>query len=165
MPLLDRLPLRVIRASGLLAVLTISVTPSLSAQTKPLSNGEKAPASRVPFVACKSDGQAGPVPPPPETEKIVELDASVAKGLAYYESGVGRGVLAPRGWFCFGVYGSSGSALLVRPEPIDSFSGYRIPLTGPVVEVNNISGATSGRFEVARVVARVSLNTRHSFRT
>jgi hypothetical protein len=53
---------------------------------------------------------------------MVELDPSVARRLAYYESGVSRGVLAPRGWFCFGVYGSSGSAFLVTPEPIDSLT-------------------------------------------
>jgi hypothetical protein len=153
--LLDRSLSRVRRASGLLVVLTISLPPSLFGQTKPLSSDEKTPISRVPFVGCKSDGQVGPVPPPTEVEKTVELDPSVAQKLTYYESGVSRGVLAPRGWFCFGVYGSSGSAFLVTPEPIDSLSGLKWPITGPVVEVDSTSGGTSGRFEVAKVVARV----------
>jgi hypothetical protein len=77
----------------------------------------------------------------------------MAKKLAYYKSAVSPGVLAPQGWSCFATYGSSGSYLFVAPEPIrdlphDKFSG-------PVVELQDIDGETSGRFVVAQVVARV----------
>jgi hypothetical protein len=117
--------------------------------------GQTTPAVRVPFISCKSDGQAGPVPPPKPVEKRINLDPGVASRLAYYESGLGSGVLAPRGWSCFGLYGSSGSLFIVAPRPVDSLSSPLWPLSGPAIILNSTWGGTSGRFEVAKVVARV----------
>lgn len=135
----------------LFSVLTISLPFFSYGQTQPPTSPPKKPVVRVPFVACKADGQVGPLPLPREVDKIIQANPDVAGRLAYYQSGVSMGVLAPRGWSCQGVYGSSGSAFVVTPEPI----ALRWPLLGPVVEVDSTSGGTSGRFEVATVVARV----------
>jgi hypothetical protein len=76
--------------------------------------------------------------------------------LAYYESAVALGLLAPRGWSCFGVYGPDGSLFFVTPEPIDENNPFPLAdITGPVVEISTIEGQSSGRFEVAEVIARV----------
>lgn len=116
----------------------------------------------VPFVGCPADGQIGPVSAPDGKPKKVALAPELAAKLAWYQSAkhaVGLGVLAPRGWHCFGTYGSNGASLYVAPEPLDSkqvllhrnWPGF----TGPAVQVSLSDGGTSGRFEVARIVARV----------
>jgi len=113
---------------------------------------------RVPLVGCKSGGQAGPVEAPTQNDKTVQVDRRLAQKLAYYKPASGSGVLAPRGWFCFGTYGSGGDTTFVTPEPIDSrrlFSEEWQSLTGPAVEVDYRFGGTSGRSSVARVIARV----------
>ena len=86
------------------------------------------------------------------------MAAETAQKLAWYKAGLGLGVLAPRGWHCFGTYGSSGSELDVSPKPIDheallhaKWPGFE----GPVIEVSFTFGDTFGRFAVARVIARV----------
>lgn len=112
----------------------------------------------VPFVGCKSDGQIGPLDPPTEAEKIVQIDPKLAQKLAYYEPARSSGVLAPRGWYCFGTYGSDGDSTFVIPEPVDSgrvFSGVWRNLTGAAIEVDHQYGGTSGRHAVAQVIARV----------
>ena len=98
----------------------------------------------VPFVGCPADGQAGPVAAPKGGPVRVSLPVRVAAELAYYSSG-GKGVLAPRGWAGSENYGSSGAALEVRP---------RGGAPGIVVAEWR-DGGTSGRFTVARVIARV----------
>jgi hypothetical protein len=110
---------------------------------------------RVPFVGCASDGQAGPVEAPRGVDEVVLMKASAAKRLAYYKAAVAPGVLAPRGWYCLGTYGSASSGLIVAPRPIkaeDAFSG---GIAGPAVEADDVDGGTSGRFEVADVLAHV----------
>jgi hypothetical protein len=113
---------------------------------------------RVPFVGCPSDGQTGPVDAPKGADKVVQLDAGIAQKLAYYQAEYAPAVLAPRGWYCFGAYGSNGAFLLVAPQPIKGddllLSPERGP-TGPAVQAGVSSGETSGRFEVARIIARV----------
>jgi hypothetical protein len=79
----------------------------------------------------------------------------VAAGLAYYVSAQRVGVLAPRGWHCFSVYGSGGHTLFVRPERIVYESNALFERTGPEVRVSYTHGGTSGRFTVAEVIARV----------
>jgi hypothetical protein len=119
--------------------------------------GQEAVAVPVPFVGCASDGQNGPVPAPKGPERVVSIDASTAQRLAYYEA-ADSGVLAPRGWYCFGLYGSGGSGLFVTPQPIkadDLLPPKRRRFTGPVIEFSAISGYTSGRLDAARVIARV----------
>jgi hypothetical protein len=88
----------------------------------------------------------------------VPIDASAAQKLAYYKAQQSAGILAPRGWYCFGTYGSNGSNLFVTPQAVktdDWLSATRRPLTGPVIQFSAISGETSGRFEAARIIARV----------
>jgi hypothetical protein len=119
--------------------------------------GSVAKLAMVPFVGCPSDGQAGPLPA--STAAVnVQVDPSVASKLAYYKSETGPGVLAPKGWYCFGTYGSAGSHLFVAPQPIPAqslFSSNWHGFTGAAIQADNVSGGTSGRFEVARVIARV----------
>lgn len=124
----------------------------------PASLFAQAGATRVPFVGCRSDGQVGPLTAPAGTDKLVQIDSAAASRLAYYKAENGSGVLAPRGWSCFGVYGSAGAHLFVAPQPIqrdDLFSSDWRGFTGPAIQVDNISGETSGRFEVAGILARV----------
>jgi hypothetical protein len=89
---------------------------------------------------------------------VLPIPAKEAQQLAFYKSKEGFGVLAPRGWLCFGVYGSNGSALYVSRQEIVSAnllsSGWN-GFSGPVVEIAENSGDTSGRFTVARVIARL----------
>jgi len=129
--------------------------PLLIAQTKP----KTALPQTVPFIGCKSDGQVGPLKAPKGSAKIVSLSPELARELAYYKAEEGIGVLAPRGWYCFGTYGSNGSNLYVAPEPIDpklvfttdKWTGF----AGPVIQLTVEDGGTSGRFGVAEVIARV----------
>jgi hypothetical protein len=85
----------------------------------------------------------------------VPLVAKVANELAYYDAGLGVGVLGPRGWYCFGEYGSSGSNLFVSPQPIDVTNFFPAGISGPVIEVSQRWGQGSGALEVAEVMARV----------
>jgi hypothetical protein len=113
----------------------------------------------APFVGCKSDGQVGPREAPAATGVSVPITLGAAQKLAYYSAfAQGVGVLAPHGWYCFGTYGSGGSTLFVSPRPIDAagmFSADRGSFSGPIIQVSNRYGGTSGRFAVAEVIARV----------
>jgi hypothetical protein len=89
---------------------------------------------------------------------VPTLSLQEAQKLAYYKSAASAGVLAPRGWFCFGTYGSNGNALFVSPQPIDTakiFSNGGSGFPGPAIEISHRYGGTSGRFEVAEIIARV----------
>lgn len=112
----------------------------------------------VPLVGCGSDGQVGPQEAPKGTRKSVPIRPKAAQKLAFYTSAEGVGVLAPRGWYCFGVYGSGGESLFVSPRPIDTatiFSTGRRGFAGPTIEISYSIGDTSGRFVVAEIIARV----------
>lgn len=113
---------------------------------------------RVPFVGCDSDGQVGPVKAPHGPDKAVAVSADAAQQLAYYKSAYTPGVLAPRGWYCYGTYGSNGGNLYVSPEPIrksDLLSQTWKGFDGPAIQISVRAGDTSGRFDVARTIARV----------
>jgi hypothetical protein len=115
-----------------------------------------AQTARVPFVGCAQDGQAGPVDAPKEIGKTVKAATSAAKRLAFYATADGFGALAPRGWYCFGIYGSSGGSLFISSRPIkidDLFR--RTEMEGPVVELDATEGGGSGTADVAEVWARV----------
>lgn len=113
----------------------------------------------VPFVGCASDGQVGPLKAPTGKGKVVAIPAAMAQGIAYYKAEYSSGVLAPRGWHCFSTYGSNGANLFVSPDPIDSktvlLSNDWTGFSGQAVQISVSSGGTSGRFEVAKVIARV----------
>ena len=70
----------------------------------------------VPFKGCASDGQMGPEEAPKGKSVSRPITAKAASQLAYYKSENGdAGVLGPRGWYCFGTYGSGGDALYISP--------------------------------------------------
>jgi hypothetical protein len=113
---------------------------------------------RVPFVGCESSGQVESLPAPSGADEAVQLGASTARRLAYYKAEYSSGVLAPRGWYCFGTTGSSGSDVFVTPQPVnkdDFFSSAWHGFTGPVILIEGIGGAGSGRYAIAQVTARV----------
>jgi hypothetical protein len=136
----------------ILAILAFpTCVPSLHAQATHAT-------SQVPFVGCRSDGQVGPLDSPKDNAKSTQLPSGLANRLAYYQAENGFGVLAPRGWHCFSTYGSNGSSLFVSPEPISEkelFEPDWKGFSGPVVQVSVSVGDTSGRFSVARVIARI----------
>jgi len=136
--------------SALLEQQATAATPSTPSQPHATTS------ERVPFVACQSDGQVGPRSGPKDSGQAPTIPQSVAHDLAYYAS-TDLGVLAPRGWNCFGLYGSGGSTLIVTPEShgaTDLLSG-AATLIGPAVTVSLSYHDTSGRFEVAQVAARL----------
>jgi hypothetical protein len=124
-------------------------------------NPSKSPpgtTATVPFVGCPSDGQAGPLDPPKGIAQVVHIPREAAQQLAFYMGEQGFGVLAPRGWHCFETDGSSGGSLFVSPQPIDGnklFSDAWKGFTGPVIQLSIEAGGTSGRFGVARMIARI----------
>ena len=100
-------------------------------------------AAQVPFVGCSGDGQAGPIEAPKTTNSNVRLDARAAARLALYKASIGPAVLAPRGWACFAVYGSSGSTLYVTPAQLRAADGVNPrheEIPGPVVQASVVSG-------------------------
>jgi len=64
-------------------------------------------------------------------------------------------ILAPQGWRCFGLYGSDGDTLIAAPELL-SYDILRNggALSGPAIQMSRMRGDTSGRFDVARAIAR-----------
>ncbi len=114
---------------------------------------------KVPFVGCVSDGQVGPQEAPKGEPVAVRISADAAKQLAYYKAGTGDfGVLGPRCWYCFGLYGSGGDSLFLSPQPLtsrDLFSSNWRGLTGIRHAVSHSLGGTSGRSVVAAAIARV----------
>jgi len=141
------------RTMLLSAAVVIAVAAGMGAQT-----AQPAPRSLVPSVGCKADGQTGPLKAPSLPGKYVAVGPEVAKRLAYYQAMDGPGVLGPRGWHCFEAYGSSGEALYVAPVAIGAkelFSGDWKGFTGNAIELSVDNGDTSGRFEVAQMIARV----------
>jgi len=113
--------------------------------------------THLPFVGCKDDGQMGPNSAPSQQAPTPELPVSVSPYLAFYKASSGQGVVAPRGWYCFGYYGSNGSFLLISPEPRagqDQLQGAK-DLVGPGIEFSFSDSETSGRFEAAKVAARL----------
>lgn len=136
-------------------ILAVCTQTSLAAQEK--AAGAQRTAVSVPFVGCKSDGQVGPQGAPSGTRLSVPISPKTSQALAYYKSMGSFGVLAPRGWYCLGIYGSGGDALLVSPQPIDAASIFSTKwdgFAGPAIAVSHRYGDTSGRFRVAEIIAR-----------
>jgi hypothetical protein len=129
-----------------------------TAQVGVAQNYQHVRSAQVPFVGCKSDGQVGPLKAPKGHSRTVSIPAEAAQRLAYYKGEDGPGVLAPRGWYCFETYGSSGSSLYVSPTPLNSaivFADKWKGLSGAAIQLSVSIGDTSGRFEVASIIARV----------
>jgi hypothetical protein len=109
-------------------------------------------------VGCKSDGQVGSQDAPTGEPKIITISPQLAQKVAYYKASYGSGVIAPRGWYCFGTYGSDGSNLYVTPTPLNSahlFSNSWKGISSYGIQLSESNGDTSGRFEVAQIIARV----------
>lgn len=131
---------------------------SLLAQVGTIAARPQQASASIPFIGCRSDGQTGPMQAPKGTSRSLPVNNEAAQKLAFYKSALGVGVLAPRGWYCFGTYGSGGDTLIVSPRPIDTaniFSTGPGDLAGPAIQVSYRFGGTSGRFEVAEIIARV----------
>lgn len=138
--------MKVLGLSFLIFLLSLELSCSALAQTAP-----------VPFVGCVSDGQMGPKPVP-KTSRGPRLPVAVASRLAWYASD-DLGVLAPRGWKCLGLYGSNGSMLLVVPDDARQLTpGHDKPIKGQGIQLGTSDGETSGRFEAARIAARLFPN-------
>lgn len=116
----------------------------------------------VPYIGCSGDGQTGPYAAAKGGPKRLNLPPTISAQLAWYEynGDAGKfGMAGPRGWNCFATIGSNGWTLYIAPEPLNStkllehkdWKGF----TGPVIQLSGSDGGTSGRFEVAQVVARV----------
>jgi hypothetical protein len=90
-----------------------------NALTPPISQ-RKLVIAEVATLGCPQDGQAGPQDAPtlPKSTRVI-FPEGMGSSLVYYSAheAVGSGVLAPRDWDCFGLYGSGGSTLYVTPPP------------------------------------------------
>lgn len=150
-------PARLFSAAFALWATVCGYPPGFAQAKSPAPPAQSATVT-VPFVGCASDGQVGPLKAPSGKSLAVAIPAGMAQRLAYYKAEYGIGVLAPRGWNCFSTYGSNGANLFVSPNPIDSKALFSLDwkgFAGQVVEVSDLDGGTSGRFEVAKVIARV----------
>ena len=122
-----------------------------------VSNARSAGLDRgpVPFVGCVAEGMSGPEAAPTRSARTPLVPATAASKLAHYAA-AGMDVLAPRGWHCIEIYGSGGAVLLVTPGPHSADELQRFgQIAGPVVELSYLNGRTSGRFDVARIFARL----------
>lgn len=108
----------------------------------------------VPFVGCKSYGQSAVSDAPNGENLDVPIAADAARQLAYYKTSRGVSVLAPRGWYCLAQSGSGGEELYVSPAP-EVFSANWRGFAGPAIEAELISGENSGRYDIAKMIARV----------
>ena len=123
---------------------------ALSAQAAPH-------AVTVPFVGCNSMMQGEERPAPQGKPIKLSVDPQVASRLAFYQSASDDGVYAPRGWHCANLGGSNGWMLFVAPYPIkpdDFLMPHAHTVAGPFIQVMERYGGTSGRFDVARLIAR-----------
>jgi hypothetical protein len=120
-----------------------------------ISSAQSAATIPIPFVGCAADGQTSALEPP-SIGGTPKFDTATAEQLAYYAS-EDLGVLAPRDWHCFELYGSDGAILIVTPERhgADDLFDAKTKLRGPAVVLSQWSGGTSGRFAVARAAARL----------
>jgi hypothetical protein len=75
--------------------------------------------AEVPTMGCPQDGQVGPLEAPTlQGSARVIISSGFQSSLTLYSANedLASGVLGPRGWDCFGTYGSSGSTLYITPR-------------------------------------------------
>lgn len=111
------------------------------------------------FQGCPADGQTGPVAAPTVLPTPFALAAPLPAGLTLYAS-QDLAAVGPVGWHCLQLYGSSGTFLMLRPEafPQSDRAALEAQTGGPGIQVSSTFGTTSGRFDVARTVARAFPN-------
>jgi len=159
-----------LNAESLLSASTRSLIDRFEAAVAPSLSAGRLVEAALPAVGCPQDGQMGPIPAPalPGSVRVI-IPEGLASRLAYYSASdtVGTGVVAPRGWSCFGVYGPSGESLTVMPQSSDvpildrgSPSG-----AGRVVIRDLLVGGTSGRFLIAKVSAGIFPKARKAVET
>ncbi len=141
-------------ACGLLS-LAASVQLQLFAQAAAVAVNPNRAEVPVPFIGCVSYGQTEFLEAPKGTSKSVPISPDDAQKLAYYASADGIGILAPRGWFCEGVSGSSGPALFVSPKPIKRGLTGQEGFEGPAIEISHTTSDAIGRLEIAEIMARM----------
>ncbi|HLI66327.1 MAG TPA: hypothetical protein VKU90_08165 [Caulobacteraceae bacterium] len=149
---------RALGAVALTALAAGCARPANTASSAPAGPPEAAAAMSIPFVGCASDGQVGPQDPPKGAPITLQIAPSLGKKLAYYVMQNGPGVLAPSGWSCAGIYGSDGATLIVAPQaltPAELMNGNWAGANGDAVSARVATGDTSGRYQVAEVIARV----------
>jgi hypothetical protein len=117
---------------------------------------------RIPFVGCPAEDQTGPREAPKGNDQVVRIKKSAARRLAFYTAGGGFGVLAPRGWYCFARYGSSGGPLFVGPSVINANDLF--PVAGSAVELEATEGGGSGMSEVAQISHASSPRRGHMYK-
>lgn len=102
--------------------------------------------------------------PLPKAKPIaVNLPPATAARLAIYGADYDLGVLAPRGWHCAHLYGSSGAFTIVAEEEVTPNTLFaNRPIRGPAIQISMSNGGTSGRFEVAQLIGRYFPH-RHAF--
>jgi hypothetical protein len=140
---------------------TAGMIPALCARSPLFAQAIRVAARRgeaavsVPFVGCASSGQLEILEAPRGTAWSAPIRFKDAQSLAYYRSADGIDLLAPRGWYCQGASGSGGYALYLNPKRIDhDGSGWK-GLQGAVIESNHMTSGASGRYEIAKIMARV----------
>lgn len=109
-------------------------------------------AQTFPFVGCTTYGQSKVFPPPAQPTRVVRLAPAAALKLAYYESTIGPGVLAPRDWSCECQWGSDGTLFHITPQVADLT---KREINSAAIEVSMSPGDNSGRYEIAEVIARI----------
>lgn len=123
---------------------------------------------RIPVVGCESDGQLGHMDAPQGGEREVHVGAAMANRLALYEAKEGSRMLGPRGWHCFGLYGSNGTVLFVARDPfvmnesLEPVQAGAVGFAGPAIQATARYAGTSGRVDVAQLIARL-FPARHAF--
>jgi hypothetical protein len=149
-----------LNAEPLLSAATAGLIDRFAAAVAPSLSAGRIVEAAIPAVGCPQDGPMGPIPPPdlPGSVRVIIPEESASR-LAYYAASdtAGAGVVAPRGWGCFGVYGPAGESLTVMPQGSDLPILDRGARTGagPVVIRDLLVGGTAARSLIARVSARV----------
>lgn len=115
-----------------------------------------AAVAAVPVIGCRAEGMGGRLAAPDIAAIVPPRAGQAETALGYYVAAGSLRVLAPRGWHCLDIYGSGGAQLIVTPAPHAAEELFRPGgLAGPAVVMDFINGENSGRFEVARLVARL----------
>ncbi len=109
----------------------------------------------MPVVGCPGNDQAGPARIRTGESIPTAVEQPVAAQIAFYRPEQGPGVYAPRGWYCRGWDGSSGTVLVVTPGRIEP-PYFPLPaIAGPAVTIQTSNAGSSGRFHVAIVAAQL----------
>ena len=112
----------------------------------------------VPFVGCPTDSLTAPLPAPNGSPLPVSLDAKTASRLAFYKSQRDQGIIGPRGWHCQSFMAASGWVTIVLPETPRPSTMLRYPVfhpvKGPAIQITHFDSASSGRIEIAKLIAR-----------